>query len=237
MATDEQAALELARRGLERYGADADVPEYASGRAMGYGAQHFPAVARALLAAHERLAEVERRNVDDWQEWMRMMLGVSDPCDACGGIGRRTYPCTSVWRGGAGGQTLTSGICDKCWGTGDLRNIGVNLREALAQQQRAEQAEAALAAARQAHEDETVAVMRVLEEAIPGLDIAPDGGSCSLPDAVRAYMAAAQERVRALEAGLVKVLTVAVEMTKLAESLLPEVSAYRALDEQKGGEE
>jgi hypothetical protein len=50
----QQAALDLARRGLERYGADVDVPEYASGCAMGYGAQHFSAVARALIAAHER---------------------------------------------------------------------------------------------------------------------------------------------------------------------------------------
>ena len=39
-------------------------------------------------------------------------------CKACGGAGTRVYPDTSTWRGGAGGQMIIGGVCDKCWGSG-----------------------------------------------------------------------------------------------------------------------
>lgn len=40
-------------------------------------------------------------------------------CNTCGGAGTRAYGSTSTWRGGVGGQMITSGVCDKCWGSGD----------------------------------------------------------------------------------------------------------------------
>ncbi len=40
-------------------------------------------------------------------------------CDRCGGAGTRAYGSTSTWRGGIGGQMITNGVCDKCWGSGD----------------------------------------------------------------------------------------------------------------------
>jgi len=39
-------------------------------------------------------------------------------CKACGGSGTRAYGSTSTWRGGAGGQMITSDVCDRCWGSG-----------------------------------------------------------------------------------------------------------------------
>jgi hypothetical protein len=50
-------------------------------------------------------------------------------CPQCGGEGRRGYASTSTWRGGAGGQAITEGVCDVCWGTGRTDRTGVNLRK------------------------------------------------------------------------------------------------------------
>lgn len=56
------------------------------------------------------------------------MNPVEPKCESCGGTGRKAYGCTSVWMGGAGGQMVTEGICDRCWGTGDASKPGPNLR-------------------------------------------------------------------------------------------------------------
>ena len=45
--------------------------------------------------------------------------GVEDPCGRCDGLGVRGYASTSTWRGGIGGQAITSDVCDECWGSGD----------------------------------------------------------------------------------------------------------------------
>lgn len=45
-------------------------------------------------------------------------LAEDDFCPECNGSGYRTYGDTSTWRGGAGGQAFTDGVCDKCWGSG-----------------------------------------------------------------------------------------------------------------------
>ena len=50
------------------------------------------------------------------------------PCEACGGSGVRAYGNTTTWRNGAGGQTITSDICDKCWGSGNAAKPWMNLR-------------------------------------------------------------------------------------------------------------
>ena len=47
------------------------------------------------------------------------MRGVETPCKDCSGLGTKTYGSTSTWHGGVGGQTITGGVCDKCWGSGD----------------------------------------------------------------------------------------------------------------------
>jgi hypothetical protein len=40
-------------------------------------------------------------------------------CKACGGTGEKVYGNTATWRGGCGGQSMTRGVCDTCWGSGD----------------------------------------------------------------------------------------------------------------------
>jgi hypothetical protein len=44
---------------------------------------------------------------------------VETPCPTCSGLGVTMYGSTSTWAGGMGGQAMTPGVCDKCWGSGD----------------------------------------------------------------------------------------------------------------------
>ena len=55
--------------------------------------------------------------------------GVERPCLVCRGTGWRLYGSTSTWRGGIGGQAMTRGQCDACWGSGDADRPWTNLRE------------------------------------------------------------------------------------------------------------
>lgn len=50
-------------------------------------------------------------------------------CKKCGGFASVIYGDTTTWRGGYGGQTITEGVCDKCWGTGRSDKTGPNLRK------------------------------------------------------------------------------------------------------------
>lgn len=64
-----------------------------------------------------------------WQaacEWR----GIETPCKGCGGSGTQAYGSTSTWHGGVGGQTITSGVCDKCWGSGDADRPWMSHRKA-----------------------------------------------------------------------------------------------------------
>lgn len=49
-------------------------------------------------------------------------------CGLCGGSGVRVYGSTATWRGGAGGATITTDVCDKCWGSGASNRPWLNLR-------------------------------------------------------------------------------------------------------------
>ena len=68
------------------------------------------------------------------EEEARALLGLARylggvACKACSGQGERAYDSTSTWRAGIGGQTVTGGVCDKCWGTGRSDRLGPSLRE------------------------------------------------------------------------------------------------------------
>lgn len=52
-------------------------------------------------------------------EFLLENRGVETPCPACSGLGVRAYSSTTAWSGGMGGQMVTGGVCDKCWGSGD----------------------------------------------------------------------------------------------------------------------
>ena len=54
--------------------------------------------------------------------------GVEVPCPKCNGFGTRAYANTTGWRGGIGGQAITTATCDECWGTGDKYRKGANLK-------------------------------------------------------------------------------------------------------------
>jgi len=49
-------------------------------------------------------------------------------CRACGGTGKRAYGSTATWRAGVGGQMVTEGTCNRCWGSGDEARPGPDLR-------------------------------------------------------------------------------------------------------------
>lgn len=81
-------------------------------------------------------AEAKAKRLEEWREllpeyllnWRNVALG--DECYRCGGSGVRSYPNTTMWRGGYGGQAITSGVCDGCWGSGGGESRGwYNLRE------------------------------------------------------------------------------------------------------------
>lgn len=59
--------------------------------------------------------------------WRGILPG--DECPTCGGAGTRAYGSTATWRGGVGGQMITTSVCDKCWGSGDRHRPGANLRK------------------------------------------------------------------------------------------------------------
>ncbi len=67
---------------------------------------------------------------------VRMLLGVG--CPRCDGVGRKTYGSTATWRGGIGGQAITEGVCDKCWGTGRTDGTGVDLHRLVSLQREVE---------------------------------------------------------------------------------------------------
>lgn len=56
---------------------------------------------------------------DELWQWLCEMRDIETPCKDCGGAGVKAYDSTSTWGGGIGGQMITSGVCDRCWGSGD----------------------------------------------------------------------------------------------------------------------
>lgn len=53
-------------------------------------------------------------------------------CPECNGSGVKTYPDSGTWKDFPGltiMRAFTKDTCNRCWGTGDLENIGINLKE------------------------------------------------------------------------------------------------------------
>lgn len=50
-------------------------------------------------------------------------------CPQCGGLGEKAYGSTATFRGGIGGQMITSDVCDGCWGTGRTDKKGPDRRK------------------------------------------------------------------------------------------------------------
>lgn len=66
---------------------------------------------------------------DEIRERFLRWRDIEDPCVKCQGSGRVWYGSTATWRGGVGGASMTSDVCDECWGSGDKFRHGVNLRQ------------------------------------------------------------------------------------------------------------
>lgn len=85
-----------------------------------------------LLEDLERCESVEERreHLIYADQGFRQILyvGAGVCCEQCCGYGRRTYSSTSLWRRGMGGQMMTEGVCDACWGTGRTDIKGADLR-------------------------------------------------------------------------------------------------------------
>lgn len=60
-----------------------------------------------------------RMTVEEAHQYMLEWRAIETPCDDCNGWGVKAYGDTATWRGGVGGQTITSDVCNKCWGSGD----------------------------------------------------------------------------------------------------------------------
>ena len=69
-------------------------------------------------AAERRCAELEAER-DSVHQRVLDARDVEVPCTRCNGYGVTGYGSTSTWRGGSGGQMMTSDVCSECWGSGD----------------------------------------------------------------------------------------------------------------------
>lgn len=65
---------------------------------------------------------------EEFSEWLLEVRGVRSACTRCLGVGVKSYGSTATWHGGVGGQSITSDVCDACWGSGDSERPWLNLR-------------------------------------------------------------------------------------------------------------
>lgn len=77
-------------------------------------------------------AEAERDELrESFYERMLSLRGLTpeEACKDCQGSGVKSYGNTSTWRGGIGGQMMTSDVCNKCWGSGNNNEPWTNLKQ------------------------------------------------------------------------------------------------------------
>lgn len=75
---------------------------------------------RVIEDLQKRVGElIDRRNnfhreVVEWRG-----IEFDHVCTECGGSGYKVYGNTTTYHHGAGGQAITTSVCNKCWGSGD----------------------------------------------------------------------------------------------------------------------
>lgn len=91
---------------------------------------------KRLEGSEERAEKAEQQLTEALAERDRLreyidggVFDVETPCPECRGLGRKTYGSTATWRGGIGGQAMTQGVCDKCWGSGEADKPWKSWRE------------------------------------------------------------------------------------------------------------
>ena len=81
-----------------------------------------------LDAARAKAEKWDRRDVY-FAEALLSGRNIDRACERCGGYGSIVYGNTATWRGGIGGNALTAGVCDHCWGSGDADKPWPSWRE------------------------------------------------------------------------------------------------------------
>jgi hypothetical protein len=77
----------------------------------------------------ERLRGI-RENLNRYMPTARLDLVDEERCcSECQGSGIKTYATSATWRGGSGGMTLTTDVCNTCWGSGDANRPWPSHRE------------------------------------------------------------------------------------------------------------
>lgn len=125
MTSVDELTAEVARLTVERDEAQRTAGAYVQ-RTQSVEHERDAAQAEAAKLRGE-LAANEAGLLARFLAWRGIEYG-NEACPTCGGAGSRSYPSSAGWMGGAGGQAITSGVCDKCWGSGDASRPWLNLR-------------------------------------------------------------------------------------------------------------
>ena len=83
----------------------------------------------ALRAEVAVLREQRDHKFEQFLDWRGIEVG--EQCDRCQGAGSYMYSSTATWMGGIGGQAMTVGVCNKCWGSGKKNSPWTNLRDVM----------------------------------------------------------------------------------------------------------
>jgi len=79
------------------------------------------------------MSEEKRYSGEDVQRMFLEFRGldpdIDQPCKGCDGAGTKAYGSTATWHGGAGGQAITTDVCDRCWGSGNANRPWPSWRE------------------------------------------------------------------------------------------------------------
>lgn len=128
----------------------------------------------AIHAAHEMLAIAHQ------------LKGVA--CCSCNGHGETIYGDTSGWMRTGGGQMVTSGVCERCWGTGRADRTGPDLSRI----NRIEKQNEHLHLLAAEHDCEMSRVTLVLEQFCHQCAEGSDPGAC--PDCLLHSLGASKEK-------------------------------------------
>lgn len=125
----------------------------------------------AQIVKRDREIEELKKRLENYNQSFLDARNISEPCPRCSGLGVTAYGNTSTWRGGIGGSMMTSGICDKCWGSGDKNRPWVNLRNLRSAQGRIEELEAIAERVR-----DVEGIRKIIENKVPLYIMADDAG-------------------------------------------------------------
>jgi hypothetical protein len=126
-----QIAREIRARDAKEAGTMSDIVEVLRSQFCDNRCPSNPGDCTCKIAADEieRLRGI-RENLNRYMPTARLDLVDEERCcTECQGSGIKTYGTSATWRGGSGGMTLTTDVCNKCWGSGDANRPWPSHRE------------------------------------------------------------------------------------------------------------